>query len=135
MLVFALLPAQTVQAQDTALTDPLDLAHPKTGEPGLWIPGWLQQVELQRKADLKTCTETSANTASTLAERTAEVVSARRANTEQQSANEAVRASLTATSAALEESERVSNARFYWALGSTGAAVVAVLTAVLIEAL
>ncbi len=116
-------------------TDPYEHAHPTTGEPGVWIPVWLQQIELARKAALGTCQEQRTKRDEQLTERTAEIESRKQAQLEVMAANSGLKETLAITSLQREEAEDRAETRLIWAWTSTGAAAVAVLVAVLSVAL
>lgn len=127
--------ALPVFAQDASSaspkTDPFALPHPQTLEPGVWIPLWLQQEFLKTDAALHTCTEERAAVRLQLTEKALEVRAVYAASTELQTGLEALktRAALDRTFA--KQADARASRRLYWALGSTGAATVAVLIIVL----
>lgn len=107
-----------------AESNPFELPHPTTGEPGVWIPPWVQRLHLETDAKLQTCLEVSKAQATMLAEKEAEI-SSRIAGTE--AVRDALRQTQTQLvseqirlSAATASSER----RFIWAIVATGVALV-----------
>lgn len=121
------------RAQDK--TDPYEHPHPTTGEPGVWIPVWLQQAELARKAELTTCKAERTEKVAEAAERTAEAASLRSANLEVTAANSGLKEHSAVLGLQLEESEDDAATRLTWAWTSTGAALVAISVLVLQAAL
>jgi hypothetical protein len=123
----------TAEAQDK--TDPYEHPHPTTGEPGVWIPVWLQQVELARKAELESCKAEREAKAQEAAERAQEAASLRSANLEVTEANSGLKELSAAQGLRLGEAQEDADARLIWAWTSTGAAVVAISVIVLQAAL
>lgn len=113
-----------VEAQDPR-TPPYRAPHKETGEPGVWIPIWLQQEHLADAAKLDSCTEAGATTQALLSERGLEADALRQGSEELREANEALLTSLAGSEMAREEAEGAAENRLYWALTSTTVGVVA----------
>lgn len=123
------------EAEAQPLTDPYEHPHPTTGEAGVWVPVWLQRVELKRKADLTTCQASTQLQADALAARAAEVEALRSANLEITEAVAGLKNHSAALGVRAEAAEKKAARRWVWAWTSTSAAAVALLTLVLVSAL
>ena len=121
-------------AQDAGAikTDPLPLANPTTGEPGVWVPVWFQQEVLKTDAQLKACTEIDRSRVFQLSEQALELHETQAATVAFQKSIAALKAQLTFVR--LEEQSAAARAQrnLVLAVGSAGAAVVA-LSILLIE--
>lgn len=129
----ALLFAVPALAQDK--TDPYEHPHPTTGEPGVWIPVWLQQIELARKAELQTCKDERSSKTQEAVERTQEAASLRAANLEVTAANSGLKELSATQGFQLDEARDDADTYETWAWTSTGAALVAISVIVLQAAL
>ena len=123
-LTLLLVSASTVSAQDPQ-TPPYIANHKDTGEPGVWIPNWLQQQHLQDAAAVDSCADEKAVVTAEAAERGLEANAARKANTELQTSVTALQTTLSVTSLDLKDEKAVSENRLIWAWTSTGIAAVA----------
>jgi hypothetical protein len=135
VLVVLILALGVCDSKGFAQTDPYEHPHPTTGEPGVWVPVWLQRVELKRKADLTVCQASTQLQADALAARVAEVEALRSANLEVTEAVEGLKEYGAALGVQREQTEKKAARRWVWAWTSTGAAVVAILSLVLVSAL
>jgi len=132
LLVPGLLLMLPLSAQADDRTDPYATPHVETGEPGVWIPLWLQQVHLQTDAKLQTCVESSNKDRQALAERSEEATTASQAAEELREANTSLQRSLEASEAAHAQQQDDAETRLVWAWTSTGAATVAISVLVLV---
>jgi hypothetical protein len=123
-LTLLLISASTVSAQDPR-TPPYVADHKDTGEPGVWIPNWLQQEHLQDAAALEACADEKAAAVAEAAERGLEANAARKANTELQTSVTGLQKTLSVTSLDLKDEKAASENRLIWAWTSTGIAAVA----------
>lgn len=131
LLFLGILAPAHVRAQETA---PFVLAHPTTGEPGVWVPTWLQQDFLLDAAELKNCEAVRETQVFELTERALELHETKEASTELQHSIESLKIELTVTRSEAQDAKGSAERRLYLAIGSTAAAVVAV-TILLIDAL
>lgn len=109
-----------------------EMTHPKTGEPGVWVPTEVQRGHLLTEAELKTCAEEQTKTQGALKKRKQEVVDLRVALAEGDNAQDALEDVVTATNNALEEEKAHGQTLTHWLYGTTGAAVVAVALVVVL---
>jgi len=132
--VLAVLSATPVSAQE-AKTDPFEMVHPTTGESGVWVPQWLQRIELQRREDLHVCVEVKKLTAEVLREKLLEVESLRAEGAETRAASEKLKEQLTAEVVRREKADaRASTSNTVaWASASGGG--VAILAMILLHVL
>jgi hypothetical protein len=133
LILLLLLVASPALAQDK--TDPFELPHPTTGEPGVWIPVWLQRIELSRKQELTMCQAQRTLMGETISEQKAHAASLKAANLEITAANAGLKDHSAALGLQLEEARGDNAVYERWAWGSTGAALVAISVLVLQAAL
>lgn len=82
-------------AQDTPTrTLPVHAAHPTTGEPGTWIPQWLERDHVLEAAELDNCRTERERLQAELLERRKEVAELRKALAEQDDAMAAAQGAL-----------------------------------------
>jgi len=130
MVIFAVIflvwfvSCEPVYAQDR--TDPVDMAHPVTKEPGAWIPRWLQKDHLELESRLKTCIEVQDDTKKALDKRKEQTRDLQEALDSEKKASGAVVTSLTATEVQLEEAEEKNTVLTHWLYGTSGIALVAI---------
>lgn len=131
LLLFWSLPALAQESK----TDPFEMPHPETGETGVWVPQWAQKLELERRVDLRVCTETKAQLAEALDERKLETKSLRAEQDETAAANERLKEQLTVEKLRRqrEASRAETNKVIAWT--SAGGGGVAVLVAILLSIL
>lgn len=129
VFVLALCFVAPVAAQDR--TDPLVLAHPDTGETGVWTPVWLQKQFLLTEAQLGSCLKERGNFKLELEQRKLEIHELRESNLDLKVGLDQLKLDAAAQHARAEEAEDASGARLVWAATSTGAAAVAILLLVL----
>jgi len=138
LLFLLAVPCEPAFAQDVPVTstDPFDMPHPTTHEPGAWIPRWLQAEQLKAENDLKVCYETGVLREQQMTLRADETRHLTAALEAEKQAAESVRASLASTSAALsaQGSENRTLRVWVWALGGTTVGVVLATTAVVVFA-
>lgn len=107
-----------------AESDPFPLAHPVTGEPGVWIPQWAQRLSLETDAKLKTCTETLSLEDKFAAEKNAEISERIAAYTALKDGLDHTQVQLIAVQKQLQNEASASHNRLVWALIATGGALV-----------
>jgi hypothetical protein len=102
-----------------------------TGEPGVWIPPWVQKIHLDTDSALKTCnlmrdalTLRSTETSAELSARSAAIFDLQESIT-------SLNTQLVAEDLRAQEAENTSKNRMIWALTTTGGVVVATLVIVL----
>jgi hypothetical protein len=120
------------EAQDR--TPAFELAHPDTGESGVWTPEWLQKDFLLTEVKLQACRKDTTNVEGQLTERTGELSEVRAANVDLKVGLESLKQDSAAQRVRADEAEDTSGNRLVWAATSTGAAAVAILL-VILEAL
>lgn len=84
--------ASAQDAQERTL--PVHAAHPTTGEPGTWIPQWLERDHVLEAAELEHCRTERETLQVELRERQAEVAELRKALAEQDDAMDAAEGAL-----------------------------------------
>lgn len=132
MFVSALvLIVSTARAQDDK-TPPYATPHQTTGEPGVWIPIWLQQEHLQTESGLETCQKQDVETKAALAERTREAEASKKAAAELKVSNASLIISEAAAETRAEDAEDSAETRLVWAWTSTGVAAVAISVVVIL---
>ncbi len=107
-------------------TDPLPMAHPVTGEQGLWIAVWLQQEMLKNEASLQSCTEERSILQQQATELRLSNTEARIASTELERGINALKTQLTVARTDAQDAQGVAQRRLYLTFGAAGAAIVAV---------
>jgi len=122
----------TAEAQDS---DPFELAHPQTGEKGMWSPDWLVREHLRTETDLKTCIEKTGKQQELIGKRDAELEHRRAALDDEKQASKAVQESLAVTSVQLQEEQGDNAVLTRWLYATTAGTVVAVAVIVLREVL
>lgn len=108
-----------------AESDPFKLPHPVTGEPGVWIPPWVQKMHLDTEVQLKTCTETITLKDQKLAEKDAEIANRILGTEDIRAALGHTQAQLMAEQARLRAAKSTAESRLLWALVATGGAIIA----------
>jgi hypothetical protein len=132
MFVSALvLIVSTADAQDVK-TPPYRTEHKETGEPGVWIPIWLQQEHLQTEGNLETCEKEGVETKGALDERTREAEASKKAAAELKVSNASLIISEAAAGARADDAEDSAETRLVWAWTSTGVAAVAISVVVIL---
>lgn len=107
-----------------AESDPFELPHPVTGEPGVWIPVWAQKIQLETDSKLKLCTDAFDNDQALIAEKNAEISDRVAAATALQDALKHTQEQLAAEHTQLEAAKSSAEARWLWAVVATSVAVV-----------
>ena len=125
LLIVLLVSSCMTPAYAQAESDPFELAHPVTGEPGVWIPPWVQKLHLETDAKLHTCTETLTLKDQQLAEKNAEISSRIAATEDVRSALGHTQVQLMVESSKLRAAEAASEKRLIWAWVATGGALIA----------
>jgi hypothetical protein len=129
LLIVLLLVPSLVCAQDR--TEAFQLPHPETGEPGVWVPTWLQQEFLLTESTLQSCEKERTTYRLELKERQLELKEVYSATLNLQSALEQQKRYSAAQRVRADDAEDTSQGRLLWATTSTGAAAVAILLLVL----
>lgn len=114
-------------------TDPFELAHPETKEPGEWIPAWLKIEHLLMEEDLISCRDSVRISDQALGERSEEAKHRKAEAAEEKAAREKVEASLAVTETELQEEKDRNSVLSKVIWGTSGATVVAV-TVIIIQA-
>ena len=125
--LLAVLSTTRVSAQEAPKTDPFPLANPTTGEPGMWTPVWLQQEILKTDAALKSCSAERAAQMQILHEDALQLHDLSAADTELQQGLETLKKQVALEHTLATQADNKAQTRLYWAIGSTGAAAVAIL--------
>jgi hypothetical protein len=114
-----------------AESEPFALPHPTTGEPGVWIPPWVQKIHLDTDLALKTCNLERDALTSKVSENAAELSARSAAIADLQESVAALNTQLIAEDLRAQEAESTAKNRMIWALTTTGGVVVATLVIVL----
>lgn len=112
-------------------TDPLVLAHPETGEAGVWIPSWLQKEFLLTEAKLGSCLEKNAVYQLELEQRRLQITELREASVDLTVSVDQLKTHAADLRTRAEEAEGAAQDRLLWAMASTGGATVAILLLIL----
>ena len=115
-------------------TDPFVLAHPTTGEPGVWIPTWLQQDFLLDAAELKSCKAVRDTQIFEMTERALELHETQSAANDLKESIESLKLELTVARSEEADARGQAARRLYLAIGAGSAAVVA-LSILLVQSL
>lgn len=134
LLVLGLCDGRPACAQVTE-TQPFDMQHPETQEPGAWIPRWLQVEHLHTENDLKTCTEKTSKQDQALGARETELEHRQAALEESKQAEVALQTSLAHTKVRLQEEQDSNEAKGDWLIVTTTTSVVATVLAVVLAAI
>lgn len=105
-------------------SEPFELPHPVTGEPGVWIPPWVQKLHLETDAKLKLCTASFDADQQLIAEKNAEIIERIAAAADLQHGLVHTQAVLADAQAKRNEAENVAENRLVWAWVATGIAAV-----------
>lgn len=115
-----------VPALARAESEPFALPHPTTGEPGVWIPPWVQKIHLDTDAALKTCNLMRDALTLRSTETSAELSARSAALFDLQQSIDALNTQLIAEDLRAQEAESAAKGRMIWALTTTGGVLVAV---------
>jgi len=113
-------------------TDPVDMVHPDTKEPGAWIPRWLQKDHLETESKLKACLVVVDKRTKALDKRNEESRKRTLALDREKKASRQVTTALAATEVQLEEAKEKNNLLVHLLYGTTGAALIAIGVAVVL---
>jgi hypothetical protein len=105
-------------------SEPFVMPHPITGEQGVWIPPWVQELHLQTDAKLKLCTASFDADQQLIAEKNEEIVERIAATTNLQHALANTQTALGTAQTRQQEAETASENRLVWALVASGVAAV-----------
>jgi hypothetical protein len=123
LFVFLFLSAYMTPVYAQAESDPFELPHPTTHEPGVWIPPWVQRLHLTTDAKLKTCTEEQTARAAQTAEKNAEIAARIAAYSALKDGLGHTQSQLANVQQQLQDSKASSETRLVWALIATGGAL------------
>jgi hypothetical protein len=123
LLIILFFSACVTPAYAQAESDPFELAHPVTGEPGVWIPPWVQRLHLETDAKLKTCTEEKAVEYAVLVEKNAEISERIAAYSALKDGLGHTQTQLANVQKQLQDAKASSEKRLVWALIATGGAL------------
>lgn len=124
LLIALFLGSCMTPAYAQAESDPFELAHPVTGEPGVWVPPWVQKLHLTTDAKLKTCTDTLSLQEALVREKNEELEARISATEDVRTALGHTQAELMYEQARLRAAEASSEKRFIWAIVATSVAIV-----------
>lgn len=105
-------------------SDPFELPHPTTKEPGVWVPLWAQRLTLEMNTKLNTCTQERDGLNKLVLEKNAEVTASLAAVKTLSAALEADTKVIADLKQKLSVSKTVSERNYVWALIATGSALV-----------
>jgi hypothetical protein len=128
LLTLALLLTSPALAQE-------NMPHPKTGEPGAWIPRILQLDHLKLETELKSCKKLQEKREEQLEKKDEEIEERKAALEEEKEASQALVQVLTGSELELTEEKKKNNRLTNWLWGTSAAAVVATTILVLVVAL
>jgi hypothetical protein len=115
-------------------TQPFELQHPDTKEPGTWIPRWLQMEHLHVEHELSLCQTTSNKRIQLLGKKDRELKLRAEALDEEKKASRAATEVLGAATLQLEQEKEKNDALsdWLWGTSSAGAALAIALVLVLV---
>jgi hypothetical protein len=105
-------------------SEPFVMPHPVTGEQGVWIPPWVQELHLQTDAKLKLCTESFDADQALINEKNQEINERVAAVTDLQHALANTQTGLAEARTKRQEAETASENRLLWAWVATSVAAV-----------
>lgn len=104
-------------------SDPFELPHPTTKEPGVWIPLWAQRATLEMNVQLNICTRERGVLQDIIEEKNAEIADRISATTDLRTAVDAQTRVMADLKQKLDLSKARSERNLIWALVATGGAV------------
>jgi Skp family chaperone for outer membrane proteins len=128
LLTLALLLASPALAQE-------NMPHPRTGQPGAWIPRSLQLDHLKLEKEAEACKELQEKREEQLEKKDEEIEERKAALEEEKEASQALAQVLTGSELELTEEKKKNNRLTHWLWGTGSVATVATVILVLVVAL